>query len=162
MELVANVTNAIQNAKDSIDVANQTAGVDQTQISLAASLIEAAEGYISDVERDASEGFHHPEHTYATLGQAAHLTNEAQVVVFDSLAAETTTLETQVSSLQTQITSLDEQTAALQADIETLESKIDELESAAATTPYLYGGVSLAIGFVIGAVIVLVARRGKK
>ncbi len=162
MELIANVTQAIDNAWDSIDVANQTSGVNQTKIDLAADMVETAEDYIHIVENDGSKGFHNPEETFAVLSEAAHLANEAQLVAFEALSSEATTLEAQVSSLQTQVKSLQNQTAILQEDIGNLEAKIDDLESTNATVPYLYAGIGLAIGFIVGAAIIFVARRGKQ
>ncbi len=160
-ELITNVTQAIENAKAAIGIANQTSGANQTQINLATEMVEAAEDYIYDIERDSSEGFHNPEQTFAMLGWASHLANEAQVLAFEGLVSEKTTLEAQVSSLETQVTSLQNQTNTLQTDIEDLEVKIGNLESAAATVPYLYAGMGLAIGFVVGAVIIFMLRRGK-
>ncbi len=160
-ELITNVTQAIENAKESIDTANQTSGVSQENIAEAQAMIETAEDYVHFVENDHSEGFHNPEQTFAILGEAAHLANEAQLIVFESLAGQTSTLEDQVSSLQNQITSLQNQTTTLQTDIENLEAKIDDLESASAMAPYLYGGLGLAVGFIIGAAIIFLTRRGK-
>ncbi len=145
-ELITNVTQAIENAKTSIDVANQTSGANQTKIALATDMVETAEDYIDDVERDSSEGFHNPEKTTAMLGQAAHLANGAQSLAFEALASEATTLEAQVASLENQ-------TSTLQTDIENLQDRIDSLESTAATVPYLYAGLGLAIGFIVGVAI---------
>jgi len=164
-ELVTNVTEAIDDAGATITIANQTSGVDQTEIDGAVAMVEAAEDYIHDVESDNSEGFHNPEQTFAILSAAAHLASEAESTALEAraaaLASEATSLGAQVSSLQTQVTSLQDQTATLQEDIESLEAKIDDLESTVATVPYLYGGIGLAIGFIIGAAIVFVVRRGK-
>ncbi len=160
--IITNVTKSIGNAKASIDVANQTSGANQTQLNAALSMIDEAEDLLHDLERDGSTGFHNPEQSFAMLGEAAHLSNEAQLLAFESIASEKTALETQVSSLEAQVTSLQNQTDTLQTDIEGLETKIDDLESAAATVPYLYGGLGLAVGFIIGAAILFVARRGKQ
>ncbi len=164
-ELVANVSHAIDEAAAAITTANQTDGIDETKIAEALAMVEAAEEYMDDVERDGSDGFHNPEQTFAVLSTAAHLASDAESLVLEArataLANEATTLGAQVSSLQSQVTSLQDQTATLQGDIANLEAKIDDLESAAATVPYLYGGVGLAIGFIVGAVIVFLVRRGK-
>jgi predicted CXXCH cytochrome family protein len=159
--LITNVTQAVDNAKTSINIANQTSGVNQTQIDLATSMVETAETYISSVENDRSEGFHNPEQTFATLSEAAHLANKAQLLAFEALNSEKTTLEAQVLSLQTQVISLQNQTATLQSSIDSLEAKIDSLESTVATIPYLYGGIGLAIGFIIGAAIIFAIRKKK-
>ncbi len=164
-ELVTNVTQAIDNAKAAITISNQTSGVDQTEIDESLAMVETAEDYIHDVERDSSEGFHNPEQSFAILSAAAHLASEAESTALEARAAalesEATSLTAQVSSLQTEVTSLQNQTATLQDDIGSLEEKIDKLESTAATVPYLYGGLGLAIGFIVGAAIVFVVRRGK-
>jgi hypothetical protein len=70
-------------------------------------------------------------------------------------------LEAERSTLQAQVTALQNQTSTLQTDIENLEERIDSLESTVATVPYMYGGIGLAIGFIIGAAIlyVVVGRR---
>lgn len=153
-ELIANITLTLDNAKDSISVANQTSGVNQTTISEASELAETAESYIHLVEADSSNGFHNPEETYAVLGQAAHLANEAQLLAFEALSSEATSLETQVLSLQNQVTSL-------QTDVEALEAEIDDLKSTTSTSVYIYGGLGLAIGFLIGAAVLLAVRQGK-
>ncbi len=164
-ELVTNVTQAIDNAKATLTIANQTSGVNQTEINQLLAMVEVAEDHIHDVERDSSEGFHNPEQTFAILSAAAHLASEAESTALEAraaaLASEATTLGTQVSSLQNQVTSLQNQTSTLQSDIEGLEEKIGGLESAAETVPYLYGGLGLAIGFIVGAAIVFLVRRGK-
>ncbi|NIU38753.1 ammonia-forming cytochrome c nitrite reductase subunit c552 [Candidatus Bathyarchaeota archaeon] len=163
--LVTNVTETIDDAKAAITIANQTSGVDQTEIDEAEAMVEAAEDYLHDVDRDGSEGFHDPEQTFAILSTAAHLASDAESKALqarsDALASETTSLEAQVSSLETQVTSLEDQTTTLQSDIETLEAKIDDLESASTTVPYLYGGIGIALGFAVGAAIVFFVRRGK-
>ncbi len=164
-ELVTNVTRAIDDARVSITTANQTSGVDQTKIDESLAMIETAEDYVSDVERDHSEGFHDPEQTFAILSAAAHLASEAESRALEAraaaLASEAAGLEGQVTSLQNQVTSLQNQADTLQGDIDTLEVKIDDLESAATTGPYLFGGIGLAIGFIVGAAIVFLVRRGK-
>lgn len=164
-ELITNVTEAIDNARAVILTANQTSGVNQTEIDLAETMVDSAEDYVDYVENDHSEGFHNPEQTFATLSQAANLASEAESMALEArttvLASDKTTLESQVSNLQAQVTSLQNQTTTLQGDIDSLETKIDSLESTAATVPYLYGGIGLAIGFIVGAAIIFVVRRGK-
>jgi len=164
-QLITNVTHAIDNAKATITIANQTSGVNQTKIDDALAMVETAEDYVHYVENDRSEGFHNPEQTFAILSEAAWLAREAESTALnaraEALSGDVTTLGAQVSSLQNQVTSLQNQTSTLQADIESLEAKIDELQSTAATVPYLYGGIGLTIGFIIGAAIVFLVRRGK-
>lgn len=167
-DLITNVTQLIDEANATITIANQTSGVDQTKIDEALTLIEAAETLVNYVEHEASGGFHN---THA-LSEATQLATEAELIATSaraealgetvtSLEAERATLQTQISSLQTQVTSLQSQTATLQSDIDSLEAKIDDLESTVATVPYLYGGIGLAIGFIIGAAIVFAVRRRK-
>jgi len=165
-ELVTNVTQAIDKAKAAITIANQTSGVNQTKIGELLAMVEIAEDYIHDVERDSSEGFHNPEQTFAILSAAAHLASEAKSTALEAraaaLASDVTTLGAQVASLQNQVSSLQNTITTLQGDIAGLEAKIDSLESTAATVPYLYGGLGLAIGFIIGAAILFMVQRGKK
>jgi chromosome segregation ATPase len=158
-ELVANATNTVDKAKAAITVANQTSGVDKTKLTSASSMVETAESILESINRDASKGFHNPEQTYTVLGEAARLAGEAQST---ALTARADALSTQSTDLQTQVSNLQNQVSTLQTDISDLETKIDGLQSTVATVPYLYGGIGLAIGFVIGAAILFVLRRGKK
>lgn len=164
-EFITNVTQAIDDAKAAVTVANQTSGVNETKIDEAMSKVETAEGYVHYMENDGSQGFHNPEKTFKILSTAAHLASEAESTALEArataLASEATTLKAQVSSLQNQVTSLQNQTTTLQQDIANLEAKIDDLESTTATAPYLYGGIGLAIGFIIGAIIIFAVRRRK-
>ncbi len=165
-ELVANATSTIDKAKAAITVANQTSGVDETELTSASGMIETAESILYSVNRDASKGFHNPEQTYTVLAEAARLANEAQSTALaaraDALTTQSTDLQTQVSNLQNQVSTLEGQTSTLQNDIANLEAQIEELQSTAATAPYMYTGIGLAIGFAIGAAILFVLRRGKK
>ncbi len=161
-DLILNVTMAIDKALASIDLANQTAGTDELQLQAAADMIETAESYISLVENDGSHGFHDPEQTFGMLGQAAHLTNEAQNLAFEELASGTTSLESQVANLQGQVDTLQEQTSLLQDDIDDLALQLADLESSSAMNQYLYAGIGLVVGFIVGAVIIFAIRRGKQ
>jgi len=139
--LIIAVTQLITEANASIILANQTSGVDQTKIAEALALFEEAETLVDNVEDDAAGGFHNPQ----ALNEATQLATEAKSIAINAMT--TANLNTQISTLQ--------------ADIDNLEKRIDNLESTAATVPYLYGGIGLAIGFIIGAAIIFVARRGK-
>ena len=165
-ELIANATSSIDNANAAITFANQTNRVNATKISLASSMVTTAQSKLKDVKDDGSGGLHNPEETYTLLSEATRLANEAQSTASaaraDALSTQATDLQTQVSNLQNQVSTLQNQTSTLQNDIGNLETKIDELQSTAATTPYMYGGLGLAIGFVIGAAILFTLRRGKK
>lgn len=167
------VEEAITQAEAAITAANQTAGVDKTAIEDAAGFLLQAKSYSSFVEADGSLGFHNPTYALSLLSTALDYTLQAESAALEAIAealgetatgleAERAALQAQISSLQAQVTSLQDQTATLQADIEDLEAKISVLESAAATAPYLYGGMGLAIGFVIGAAIVFAVRRGRR
>lgn len=165
-ELIANATSSIDNAKAAITLANQTSGVDAAKIASAQSMVTEAESKLDDVSTDASGGLHNPEGVFAILSDAARLATEAQSIAqtakTDALSTQSTDLGTQVSTLQNQVSTLQNQTVTLQGDIDTMQAKIDELQSTGATSPYLYGGLGLAIGFVIGAAVLFVLRRGKK
>lgn len=141
VDLLITVTQLIDEANATITTANQTSGVDRTKIEEAQTLFEAAVNYAMYVENDGSEGFHNPD----ALTEAAQLATEAKTLATSAIA--TANLETQISTLE--------------GDVENLEERIDSLESAAATVPYLYAGLGLAIGFIVGAAILyaVIGRR---
>ncbi len=155
-ELITNVTQAIDDAKAAITIANQTSGVDQTDINESLAMVETAEDYIHDVESDSSEGFHDPEQTFEILSATAHLANEAEST---ALEARATALASDVTTLGAQVTTLQDLTTTLQSDIADLQARIDDLESTSATVQYLYGGIGLAIGFAVGVAILFLVRR---
>lgn len=158
-ELAANATSTIDRARAAITVANQTSGVDKTKLTSASGMIETAESILDSIDRDASKGFHNPEQTYAFLGEAARLASEAQST---ALEARANALNTQSTDLQTQVSNLQEQLSTLQTDLSDLQTEIEGLQSTVATAPYLYAGMGLAIGFVVGVALLFVLRRGKK
>jgi len=133
VDLLITVTQLIEEANATITTANQTSGVDQAKIDEALALFEEAENLSNYVEDDEAGGFHNPE----ALTEAAQLATEAKTLATSAIA--TANLETQISTLE--------------GDVENLEERIDSLESAAATVPYLYAGLGLAIGFIVGAAI---------
>jgi len=161
-DLITTVTQLIDEAKAVITIANQTSGANQTKIAEALALIEEAETLVDYVEHESSGGFHNPQ----ALSEATHLATEAELVAIsaraEALGETVTSLEAERLILQAQISNLQNQTATLQDDIEDLEARIDDLESTAATVPYLYAGIGLAIGFIIGAAIIFLVRRGKQ
>jgi len=156
---------AITEAEATIATANQTTGVNQTAIEEAESLLLQAKSYSSFVEGDGTLGFHNPSYALSLLSTSLDYVAKAESTALEARAAaldsDVISLTAQVSSLETQVTSLQNQTDTLQDDIEDLETKIDSLESTSATVPYLYGGLGLAIGFIVGAAIIFVVRRGK-
>ena len=154
-ELVANVTQGIDNAKAAITLANQTAGVNKTIVGEAARNIETAEDILGSMERDGSKGFHNPEQTYAELSEASRLASGAEITALSAKAEALGQNVTQIASLQAQILSLQNQTT-------TLQGRIDSLQASTTTTPYLYGGVGVAIGFVVGAAIMFAVRKRKQ
>ncbi len=133
VDLLITVTQLIDEANVTITTANQTSGVDITKIEEAQTLFEAALNYAMYVENDGSGGFHNPD----ALTEAAQLATQAKTLATSAIA--TANLETQISTLE--------------GDVENLEERINSLESTVATVPYLYAGLGLAIGFIVGAAI---------
>lgn len=165
-ELMNNVTQVITNAKATIIDANQTSGVDPAKITSASTTVNAAQSTIDIIGNDKSMGFHNPEKTFSMLGDAARLAGEAQMTALtakaEALGENLTSVQNERLALQTQISSLQAQVSSLQNQTTTLQSRIDSLSSSTTTAPYLYGGVGLAIGFVVGAAILFAVRKRKQ
>lgn len=152
------VGEAITLAEGAIKTANQTAGVSPTAIEEASNLLLQAKSYSSFVEADGSLGFHNPTYALSTLNTALEYAAKARA---KALGETTTILEAERAALQAQVSNLQSQISTLQEDVNSLTAKVEELETAGATVPYLYGGVGLIVGLLIGAAI-LYAVKGRK
>ena len=157
-ELVNNVTQVITNAKVTITDANQTSGVNSTMINLASSKVNSAQSAIDYIGLDKSSGFHNPEKTYSMLSDAARLAGEAQMT---ALTAKAEALDQNLTTLQSERAALQTQLSSLQAQVTSLQNQVNSLQSST-STPYLYGGIGVAIGFVVGAAIIFAVKKRKQ
>ncbi len=131
-ESITNATEAIEDAKATITIANQTSGVNQTKVDGAMTMVETAEDYISDLERDSSRGFHNPEEASRILIYATRLANAAKA------------------------TALQAQQEATQSSFDVTSSELSTLKG---TTLYLYLGAGLLVGFAVGGVVIYAVKR---
>lgn len=155
---IERVMSIIDSAEKAIATANETEGVDKAVIEEAMNLLLQAKSYSGFIETDGSLGFHNPTYALSALNTAIEYAAKAEAT---ALNVKAQVLSGKVTDLGSQVTSLQNQITVLQTDIGNLEATISDLQSTVATAPYLYGGIGLAIGFIIGAAIVFAVRRGK-
>lgn len=95
-ETISNASQAITEAENAVNAANQTSGVNMTKVNEASEMVDAANSYLTQIQHEGSKGFHNPEQSYTLLIDATRLANAANALAQEARAEA---LGTQASNL---------------------------------------------------------------